>query len=413
LLTLAALENWKGQYAKAAGFLMQAKDLDPKNAFVLQELGRTLIFQENWESADDYLKKALDAGAPKQALLLRARAMLEEGDALRADALMREYVGSASLKSFPLPVRALYAQVQARKSLQSFAEERSVVSEPLPALLKDVPELTGLVPASSQAQLASILQKAGENVRAFFGNFQNTVSLEEIHEERLGRDGKVKDSLDERFQYLLLSHPEEQRLGLEEFRTDFRGDRKAPTGLSSGLMVSTGFATACLLFHPAYQAGSTFRYLGQQRLGTRLCHVVAFAQNPERAQMVERFNADGGPILVLLQGLAWIDAESYRMTRLRTDLLKPQPKIRLERQTAEITYSPVRFKQSALEMWLPTQVALTVEWRGKTYRNLHRYSDFRLFSTETRENVHPASPPGGISDCLRPPAPRPKPSSAS
>ncbi len=115
-----------------------------------------------------------------------------------------------------------------------------MVSEPLPALLKDVPELTGLVPASSQAELASVLQKAGENVRAFFGNFQNTVSLEKIHEERLGRDGKVKDSLDERFQYLLLSHPEEQRLGLEEFRTDFRGDRKAPTGLSSGLMVRPG-----------------------------------------------------------------------------------------------------------------------------------------------------------------------------
>ncbi len=89
-MTLAALENWKGQYAKAAGFLMQANDLDPKNACVLQELGRTLIFQENWEAADDSLKKALDAGAPKQALLLRARAMLEEGDALRADALMRE-----------------------------------------------------------------------------------------------------------------------------------------------------------------------------------------------------------------------------------------------------------------------------------------------------------------------------------
>ena len=31
------------------------------------------------------------------------------------------------------------------------------------------------------------------------------------------------------------------------------------------------------------------------------------------------------------QGLAWVDSESYEITRLRTDLLMPLPEVKLER----------------------------------------------------------------------------------
>ncbi len=388
LLIVAELEDWKGEYAKAAGFLMQAKDLDPKNALVLQELGRTLVLQKNWEAADEYLAKAVAAGAPKEALLLRTRALLEEGDPEAADAALKEYVGEDSLKTLPVPVRRLYDEVEARLNLQSYSQVQSVVNQPLASLMQAVAELQGLQPAASQDGLPLILQKTGENVKAFFDSFQNTASVEQIREERLAKDGKVKDSQDEKFQYLLLARQETWGLGLEEYRTNSHGDRTAPTGLASGMMVTSGFASASLLFHPEYQAGATFRYLGEQTLSGRACHVVAFAQSPAKAQMVERFNTDDGSVLVLFQGLAWIGADNYKIVRLRTDLLQPQTKIRLQRQTTEITYDPVQFKQIASALWLPSQVAVTLQWAGKTYRNEHRYSDFRLFNTQTQEKIH-------------------------
>ncbi|HEV2352542.1 MAG TPA: tetratricopeptide repeat protein [Terriglobia bacterium] len=392
-LIVAEMENWKGEYAKAAGFLMKAKDLDPKNAFVLQELGRTLVLQKNWDAAVEYLQRALDAGAGKEALLLRTQALLEQGDAEAADASMKAYLGGDDIKTFPISVRRLYAQIDARKSLRSYLEVKSVVNEPLPSLVKGAPELHGLEPASGTEDVAAILKQAGENVQAFFNNFQNTMSVEQVREERLNKNGKVKDSLDQKFQYLLVTHPEKWGLGLEEFRTDMHGERAAPTGLSSGLMITSGFASASLLFHPAYQEGATFRYLGKQAVNGHDCFVVAFAQKPEKAQMVERFNMNDASILVLFQGLAWIDAQSYKVVRLRTDLLKPQTKIRLERQTTEITYDPVTFKQLSAAMWLPSEVAVTVEWQGKTYRNLHKYSDFKLFNTNTKEKVKQVDAP--------------------
>jgi tetratricopeptide (TPR) repeat protein len=388
LLIVAELENWKGEYAKAAGFLMQAKDLDPKNALVLQELGRTLVLQRNWEAADEYLAKAVSVGAPKEALLLRTRALLEEGDTEAADAALKEYVGTASVKTLPVSVRRLYDEVEARLNLQSYSRVQSVVTQPLASLMQAVPELQGLQPAASQDDLPLILQKTGENVKAFFASFQNTSSVEQIREERLAKDGKVKDLQDEKFQYLLLARQESWGLGLEEYRTNSHGDRTAPTGLESGMMVTSGFASASLLFHPEYQAGASFRYVGEQVLNGRPCNVVAFAQTPAKAQMVERFNTDDGSVLLLFQGLAWIGADNFKIVRLRTDLLQPQTKIRLQRQTTEITYDPVQFKQVASALWLPSQVAVTLQWAGKTYHNEHKYSGFRLFNTQTQEKIH-------------------------
>ncbi|HUI41212.1 MAG TPA: tetratricopeptide repeat protein [Terriglobia bacterium] len=393
LLILAELENWRSEYNKAAGFLVQAKTLDPQNAFVLQELGRTLVLQKNWEAADDQLKQATAAGASKEALLLRTRALLELGDGPAAGEAMKAYMGGKNVKNFPAPVRALDAEVQTRLSLEGYSEVQSVVSEPLASLMAAVPELKGIEPAASQADLAAILQNTGQYVQRFFASFQNTASVENIREEQVAKDGKIKDSMDQKFQYLLLASPARSGLGLEEFRTDLHGARAAPVGLQSGFMLTSGFASASVLFHPAYQTGARFRYLGRQSVNGHACYVVAFAETPEKAQMIERFNTSDESVLVIFQGLAWIDTQNYRIIRLRTDLLKPQTKIRLERQTTEITYDAVQFKQVASALWLPSSVEVTVEWKGRTYRNMHRYSDFRLFNTATQEKIAPVKVP--------------------
>jgi hypothetical protein len=158
-------------------------------------------------------------------------------------------------------------------------------------------------------------------------------------------------------------------------------------------MLTSGFASASLFFLPAYQDGAGFRYLGRHSLDGRDVHVVAFAQRPETARTAERFIADGASAVVLFQGVAWIDPTTFQIVRLRSDLLTPQAKVRLQRQTTEIQFVQVAFKQVAVALWLPQQVTVTVDWRGRTLRNLHRYSDFRLFNVATEEHRKTTLPP--------------------
>jgi tetratricopeptide (TPR) repeat protein len=392
-LVLGILEAWRYETKKAAGFFQKALEVAPGDPLALQELGRTLILQKNWEAADEYLEKAIQAGAAEGARLLRVRALLEQGDSGEAEKEMNQYLAGRDIRFLPFEARALYSQLQTYIDLRPYGKVKSVATQPLPELMKAMPELAGLVPATSQEELVSILQKTGESVELMFRTFPNTVSVEQIRQERRGKDGKVKNSSAQSFQYLLLARPESWGLGLEEYRTNARGDRGAPVGLKDGFMLTAGFASAPLLFHPAYQSGSNLRYLGRQVLDGRDTYVVAFAQRAETAKMIERFNTENASVLVLLQGVAWIDAATYRIIRMRTDLLKPPTGVRLERQTTEIRFQQIPFAEIATALWLPQEVAVTVDWKGKTFRNSHRYSDFKLFNVATEERRKTTVPP--------------------
>jgi hypothetical protein len=54
----------------------------------------------------------------------------------------------------------------------------------------------------------------------------------------------------------------------------------------------------------------------------------------------------------------------------------------------------VNFKGVAAALSLPADVAVTVQWKGKTFRNMHQYGDFKLFNTAAHEkHVTPTLPP--------------------
>ena len=384
-LILGVLETWRREPKTASGYFQKALELQPADPFALQEMGRALILQQNWEAADQYLEKAMKAGASRDARLLRVRALLELSDVTQAESEMHLVLEGRQARDMPAPVRRLYSQLQERLQLKAYGSVKSVVSQPLSELVRAVPELAGLQLASDQGELPRLLQRVGEGVKAFFRALPNTSSREEIREEILRRDGKVQDSLEEQFLYLLVMRPAPLDLELSEYRTGVEQLGAKATGIKLGFMRTSGFACTSLHFHPMYQSGAAFRFLGRQKLNGRETFVISFAQRPEAAQRIGRFDVDGKSVPVLVQGLVWVDGEKYQILRMRTDLLKPPPNSRLERQTTDIQYGEVQFKEVPTPLWLPREVTVTVQWKGKTFRNLHRYSDFRVFKVETEE----------------------------
>ena len=431
-LMAGVLDEWRGDARGAVDAFQKALAIDPNNVLALQELGRVLVAQKRWEAADQYLDKALHAGARDEARLLRVRALLGEGDIDEAGHEMDQYAAGHEVKTLPPEARTLYLQVQEHLNLERYAKVKSVLTESPQDLVKAMPELGGIPITSDQTELPGLLKRVGEGVEAYFKNFPNTVSLEHVHQERLGADGKVAKALDNEFQYLLLAHPSQWGMDITEQRATLQGGIGALGGLDEGFMLTGGFASVSLLFHPALQDGAGFRYLGSQSPqgkevgkthgaqeilsasdgrklllkpdGTRASvkeeqpsgkglHVVAFAQKPEKARTTERFKTESGSAVILVQGLAWIDPTTFQIVRLRTDLLAPQPKVKLLKQTTEIQYKEVSFKEAAAALWLPQDVSVTVELRGRVYHNLHHYSDFKLFNVETKEERKSASLP--------------------
>lgn len=384
-LILGVLDTWRGHFRRASTFLLQALDVEPANSLALQELGRVLLLEGRTKPAAQYLQKAIQARGSADAHFLRARALLEEGVPEEAESEMQAYLGGRKPKDLPRALRLEWLQMETRLRIESKGKTVSVVDLPLADLLQEIPDLQGLQPAASQDEQAVILRKVGETVKVFFQNFPSTSSVEQVTTQRLDGSGKVRQSLNHRFKYLLLPQADQAALGMEEYRTDPGGTRASPVAANGEFMITEGFASQALHFHPAFQSGSRFRYLGRQPVAGIDTFVVAFAQRPETAGVLEDFRTKSSSVVVLIQGAAWVDSRNYQIIRIRTHLLKPAPEIRLQSQTTDIYFSDVQFTKARSKFWVPREVAVTVAWNGRVYRNLHKYSDFQLFKVEARE----------------------------
>jgi len=284
--------------------------------------------------------------------------------------------------------------------IQYYYGVRTIVDLPLHELAQQFPELEGLQPAESQDALRFVLEDVGFNVKTFFRNLPNTTSIEEVRQQRLNSSGKVTDSDAQKFHYLVLTDAEKNGATATEYRVDTKGRAIEPRLLKGGLSLLTeGFAASSAYFDPSFQSGSDFRYLGRQDLDGYHTYVVAFAQRPQTARILSRLESQSGALrsaVILVQGLAWIDERSLQIVRLRTVLLKSREDIGLNRESTRIKFAPVHFTKASTELWLPEEVIVTLEWRGKTYRNVHRYSNYKLFTVGTEQRQERGEPTATI-----------------
>jgi hypothetical protein len=280
-----------------------------------------------------------------------------------------------------------------------YASARAYIDEPLKQIVKRVPQLKDLRPAESQQQLPMILQTTGERVDDFFHHVIDLTAREEISLSRLKQEKpytqpelsgeRVRDS------YLILRHGNTSRTEIVEYRMDPNGENFDPWVIKQGYLLTSGFALSCNYFSTGFQHESTFRYLGDEKIGTREAYVVGFAQQPRKATLsISMRGRNGTPVHMLVQGIAWIDKSNFQIVRMRTDLLAPRKDVGLNQQTTEVTLSKVQLVDVATPLWLPSSVKVYVEFTTHngdvdelyelSYRNEHRYTDYQRYRVSTK-----------------------------
>jgi hypothetical protein len=283
-----------------------------------------------------------------------------------------------------LPPRPL-CQVTGHTGVESESVPATFMDLTPAELAKEVHELKHLTSADGQAMLPMILERVGETVVDFFDSFSNTTCSERIsstvdttvdtipHRLPLHYDGK--------FNYVALIRPGQKEALLQEFRTDSKGEPAKPRGA----VLTSGFVSLISYFRPTYQRDSRFRYLGRELVKGLNTYVVAFAQRPGVARQAEYVTFGDRTGFVLLQGVAWIDPVSFRVLRLRTEIQQPELNVGLSRETTEVGYSQVTFKQGLKTMWLPREVTVSGQLGRYVFSNQHHYSQYRFFNVQAGE----------------------------
>ncbi|HKN24387.1 MAG TPA: hypothetical protein VJX72_06030, partial [Candidatus Acidoferrum sp.] len=255
----------------------------------------------------------------------------------------------------------------------------SYVNEPLATLVQRIPELRTLHPALDQSPLPMILEKTGEKVAEAVERFGNLVAKETVSEKEVNLQGDPMKLQQDEYDYFIGWSGNALQVIVEEYRRDKDGNEGPP----DVRFLSTGFASSVLYFAKQLQRESTYRYLGEDVVGTRSAYAVAFAQNPWEATFKYKMRKpDGSALFVLMQGIAWVDKSNFQILRMRTDILPSG--IPLEEHAGKdklqtvVTFGEIQPEGAPSSMWLPTEAHVHEEI-GAVFQNVHHFSDYRRY----------------------------------
>ena len=278
-----------------------------------------------------------------------------------------------------------------KQSLQSILAQTGEVIE------AQLPKMPDLIARESVAQ-ADVRDAKSPGAGAFYNTgrgFPQTGSIFQQYSLQFGMDEKqleqslhltlVTETPWKDFDYLMVVHRSDDGTALlEESRTDI----KSPTGKrlkrEEKILHGTGFEYLWLLLGGLNSAESDYRLLGQQKMYGHETYVVGFAQAPTRVKLPGQLTLSGQTYPLLYQGVAWIDESTFKIVRLRTDLLAPLPAIQLERFSADLRFEQVDIAGLNLSLWLPWQVELIWTQAGQMSGELHLYSKYSMSHATAR-----------------------------
>jgi hypothetical protein len=240
---------------------------------------------------------------------------------------------------------------------------------------------------AASLRLDELLAQVGSSVETFQRQFTSVSCTEIVSQSKFGKSGAVAYKQDSIFDYLVFIGMQSETLVVEESRQkrDTPGKTK-----SLPLLVTDGFPTLLLVFHPYYQGSFAYQQLEDDLAeGKRMLRVHFQHLSGERTTSALRLRGRDYPLE--LQGTAWIDPESKRITRIAAALKAPMEDVGLRTFTTDVRYSPVLFSAAAPPYWLPATATIDVETARQHWRNVHRFTEYKRFTVDSESSVQSGS----------------------
>jgi len=236
---------------------------------------------------------------------------------------------------------------------------------------------------ASASPLNEVLNRVGEFTAKFLEEFSSVKCSEQVTQFKLRKGGKTEYSEEGTFDYLLLSQMDSGELTLIESRL---ASKPARHTRNLPLLVTNGFSTLLLVFHPSYQAGYEYTELSDEVVdGTRLARVQF--RHIRGMRSTSALVLRGREYPLDMQGTAWIHPDTGMVARIEAELEGSMDDVGLRSLRCQVEYAPVEFHDIHIESWLPTSATIDVETPRQHWRNIHRFTSYQRFSTSTEEKI--------------------------
>jgi hypothetical protein len=247
--------------------------------------------------------------------------------------------------------------------------------------------LAGSPPADPEAaRLQDLLQRTSDQMTSYVEKFSDVKCTEQVTQEKFKNNDSSKVELKEQssYDYLVILTNTDGDLNLSESRLSVREAKTDKKNRS--MLISNGFATMFLVFHPSYANSFVFTPMEDEVLNGHRLTKVGFRHIPG-TRTPAALALRGKEYPLELSGVAWIDPDTAVITKITAGVDKSLEDVGLKTLRSEVEFSPVPFQDMKKDYWFPLKASVEVETPRQHWRNTHEFSNYKRFSVSTDEQV--------------------------
>src|SRR6267378_4793805 len=218
---------------------------------------------------------------------------------------------------------------------------RRKISIRLPLILLAIAVLVGPHASAQSEPFEKVLDRTSRRVSEFLDQFSNVKCTEQVTQTKFKADGKVEVEQQSTYDYLVILVNSGGDLSLNESRLPIK-ETKVNRRQPISMLLSNGFATLFLVFHPYYMNGFEFTDAGSEMLDGHPVRKIHFQHIPN-TRSVAALALRGREYALELSGTAWVDPQQGDILRIEAGVASTLEDIGMKTLQSSERFAPVAF----------------------------------------------------------------------
>ena len=225
----------------------------------------------------------------------------------------------------------------------------------------------------------NLVDQAQKQVVAYIAKLADLHCTEDVLQQKLKPNGGVELSSKSEYDYFLYMQGNSYDFQLSESRLEVGTQKQA----RQPLLLTNGFSTLLLVFHPYYRSAFDFTSGPQETIENRAVIPVHFA-HIKGARTPAALALRGREFPLELEGTAWLDAHSGQVVRMDAGLEHQMSDVGMKSLRIRVDYMPS--PKTSDHFMVPERAVVDLETPKQHWRNTHTFHNYKLFSTEATQD---------------------------
>ena len=226
---------------------------------------------------------------------------------------------------------------------------------------------------------ANLVDQAQKQVVSYIGKLADLHCTEDVLQEKLKPNGGSEISSKSQYDYFLYMQGNSYDFQLSESRLEIGTQKQA----RQPLLLTNGFSTLLLVFHPYYRSAFEFTTGPAETLDGRSVIPVHFA-HIQGARTPAAMALRGREFPLELEGTAWLDSHSGQVVRMDAGLEHEMTDVGMKSLKIRVDYMPS--PRPSDHFMVPARAVVELQTPKQRWRNTHTFHNYKLFSTEANQD---------------------------